>query len=271
MTKPKGILCIDIDGTLIDANERVHPRDITRLKAFPKDLQPIFTTGRILHSAKGVLQENGLFPEKRMPWPGVFMNGGVAYLPEEVLCLSHAFSQELRQDLIALAKSFPDSDFTFFTVDSVFLVNPTPFGRDISVRHHLQAREILPQDLPEDIVKVMILDENPQRLLGVEVQSRTIRAETAYSLNYALEINPLNINKANTLRTLIAAMGLQDIPVYSIGDAENDLSMFEIAAATFAPDDADPRITSRVTRVIQRQETGLLGPVFDFLHILGTI
>ena len=60
MTDRKAILCLDIDGTLIDAQGDVHPEDIQAINTLPDDLQLILTTGRMLHSAKGVLKQNGL-------------------------------------------------------------------------------------------------------------------------------------------------------------------------------------------------------------------
>ena len=70
---------MDVDGTLIDVDEKIHPKDVALLQDFPEDLQPFLTTGRSLHGAKGVLQQNGLFEGKPLSLPGVFMNGGAAY------------------------------------------------------------------------------------------------------------------------------------------------------------------------------------------------
>jgi hydroxymethylpyrimidine pyrophosphatase-like HAD family hydrolase len=129
MTNPRAVLCMDIDGTLIDAREVVHPADQDVLTGFPDSVQPIITTGRILHSARGVLRQNGLFVNGKFPLAGVFMNGGIACLPFEKPCLKRSFSASLRQKVIQLAIHFPHTAFTFFTAKGVHLVNATAFGQ----------------------------------------------------------------------------------------------------------------------------------------------
>jgi Cof subfamily protein (haloacid dehalogenase superfamily) len=268
---PKAVLCLDIDGTLIDEAEKMHPLDVQGLRQLPRQIQPVFTTGRILHSAKGVLQKNGLFPETRLPWPGVFMNGGAAFLPDETLCLAQPFESHTRKALIELANAFPETAFTFFSVDAVFVLNPNPFAAEISKRHYLSAREADGDAIPDEVIKVMVLEPEAEKLAQIESQARTLQAEMAYSLTYAYEINPPGVTKAGSLKTLLAAMDLDSLPVYAVGDAENDLALFEAALASFAPDSAHPRVTSRATMVIPRAESGMIQPVLDFLSVTGTI
>jgi HAD superfamily hydrolase (TIGR01484 family) len=224
MTGPKAIFCIDIDGTLIDSQEQIHPNDVKLLKHFPREIQLVITTGRILHSAKGVLRENGLFTDLHFPLPGVFMNGGVAYLPKEKLCVQHSFTKDIRQVLLALPKSFPETAFMFFTISGVYLVNPTLFGHHISRLHYLEARDAKPEEIPDRIIKVMVLEENTQILNQIKVKTLVWDAEMAFSLPFAYEINPPNVTKANTLSKLLKTMGLKELPVFVVGDGENDLS-----------------------------------------------
>lgn len=260
---PKAVLCMDIDGTLIDADEQVHPQDIQVLQHFPPEVQPILTTGRILHSAKGVLQENGLFKQPCLPLPGVFMNGGAAYLPQEQLCIEHAFAQNARQALLQLSQAFPNSAFTFFSASEVHLVNPTPFAQHISRLHYLDARETAPKDLPERIIKVMVLEEDPQILNQIKAHTENWEAEMAFSLPYAYEINPPGITKANTLTRLLAVLGLKKLPIYIVGDAENDLSLFRLARRSFAPDTAHPTVLHQADQIIPRGANGLLEPILN--------
>ncbi len=264
---PIAILCIDIDGTLIDADEKVHPKDIQAIESFPNWLQPVFTTGRILHSAKGVLQANGLFPQAKLPWPGIFMNGGAAYLPHEQPCLAFTFATQTRNNLITLAQTFPTTDFTFFTVDAVYLVNASSFGKAISKQHHLEAQAISASQIPEDIVKVMVLEADPKKLALIEKTAAQLDAEMAYSLTFAYEINPPNITKGKTLQKFIPAIAIApaQLPIFCIGDAPNDLSLFALAEAAFAPETAHPKIKSRATKLIPRQKEGLLRPVFTYI------
>lgn len=266
-TKKQALLCVDVDGTLINAEERIHPQDITLLQDFPEGIQLILTTGRSLDGAKSVLCQNGLFEGQPLPLPGVFMNGGAAYLPEEVICTKHFFAHQTLKTLVDLAKNNPKSAFTFFSLEKVYLVNPNPFARHISQLHFLDAIEVNPGEVPKELIKLMILDQGPKALKEIQKQTVAIDIESAFSLPYALEVNPPGINKANTLQSLLKAMGLGGLPVFTVGDGENDLSMFARSKKSFAPASAHPAVLEQADDVIEREKDGLLRPILDQLKL----
>lgn len=265
MTDRKAILCLDIDGTLIDTQERVHPGDVRMINNLPDALQLILTTGRILHSAKGVLKQNGICKKSTLHLPGVFMNGGAAYLPGELLCLQHSFSHETLNRLVDLARVYPTTTFTFFGLNTVYLVNPTEFGVHIAQIHHLQAQKCLAQQVSNNIIKVMVLEQDDQLLKNIATDARTFHAEMAYSLPYAFEINPPGITKARSLVGLLQAMHLESLPIHVVGDGENDLSLFKIAQTSFAPDTAHSKVLNVADFIVPRQPDGLLTPILEML------
>ena len=264
--KKKALLCIDVDGTLIDAEETIHPQDLTLLKNFPARIQPVLTTGRSLYGARAVLRQNGLFKAVPLPLPGVFMNGGAAYLADEVLCTQHNFSQQTRRALVDLSNHYPKCAFTFFSLEEVFLVNPNPFAKHISDLHYLEAVEVHSEEVPNDIVKLMILEQDKKNLSEIKALITTWEVESAYSLPYALEINPAGITKAKTLETLMQALAFEDLPVFTLGDGENDLPLFEHAQLSFAPSSAHPAILTAADHIIERDKDGLLAPVLEKIY-----
>jgi Cof subfamily protein (haloacid dehalogenase superfamily) len=267
MAAQKFILCIDLDGTLIDAQEKVHPKDIWMLKNLPEVVQPVLTTGRILHSAKGVLQENGLFPQTVFPLAGVFMNGGVAFKPDEILTIHHTFLPHVRTELVDLAHTFHESAFVFFSLTQVYMLNPTPFSLRVSTSHYLDAQMITGQNLPQEIVKLMILEDQPEKLSAIQKAAASIDGEKAYTLPTAYEINPPGINKANTLKDLLKQLDWETYPVVTVGDAENDLALFELADVSFAPSSAHPKLLTKADHVINRNKSGLLLPILEQIEI----
>ncbi len=256
---------MDVDGTLIDAAETIHPQDVALLKAFPKTIQPVLTTGRSLSGAKAVLRQNGLFTETTLPLPGVYMNGGAAYLPGETLCDQHSFSPQTHQSLLDLAGAYPSAAFSFFSLRKVFLVNANDFARHISRIHYLEAEEIDAGGLCEEIIKLMVLDQEQAILAEIKAEIEGWAVESAFSLPYALEVNPPGINKAGSLKTLLAALHLEGLPVYALGDGENDLPLFRLSQRSFAPSTAHPAILGAADQVIEREQDGLLGPVLDMI------
>lgn len=258
---PKTILCLDIDGTLIDSNEQIHPKDVQALQHFPPEVLLILTTGRPLHSVKLLLQKNGLFTDRKLPMPGVFMNGGAAYFPDEKLCLAHPFIQETSQMLLDLARTFPSTEFVFFTISEAYPVNPTLYGNRILHLHHIHSVGKALIEILEKIIKVMTMDENPETLDRIREKTKGLAAEMTFSLPYIFEFNPPGITKANTLLQLLQQLASGDFPIYAAGDGENDLSLFRLSKRSFAPDTAHPKILNQADQIIPRNQNGLLEPI----------
>lgn len=257
----KTVLCLDIDGTLTDRQGKIHPGDAAILNNFPGSIQPIFATGRSLSSARGVLREYGIFPTGLFPHPGVFLNGGVALLPGEQPVVEQFLPHDLREEFIRLSNAFPNTTFTFFSITEVFLINPTPFGWLISERDYLSAKETAHSNIPDLIVKVMVIEEDLEIIAKIKDLTRHLQAEMGTSLPYLFEVNAPGINKARTLSQLLHLMGLEQVPIYAAGDGENDLAMMEITERFFAPITANEHVRNQATRIIDPQKEGILAPI----------
>ncbi|MDY6872385.1 MAG: HAD family hydrolase [Chloroflexota bacterium] len=264
----KAVLCLDIDGTLTDAQENIHPRDIATLAHFPDHIQLIFTTGRILHSALGILHENNLFNEEPFPLPGVFMNGGVALLPAEERVVEHLLTPDLLVDLAELPLSFPDTCFAFFEPDRVSLVNPTSFGQEIAEGHYFYSDVISLDDIPREVVKLMAINQDKNVLEAIKARTQNLPAEMGYTLPFLYEINAPGINKAATLRVLLDELEMASLPVFAAGDGENDLSLMTLTERFFAPLTANETVRKRADEIINRQENGILMPVLSVINQL---
>ncbi len=275
MTAPQAVLCIDFDGTLTNPQMCLHPRDIDVLKDFPPAIQPVITTGRDLRSLKSILKENGLVENSPFSFPGVFLNGGMACLPGEVICQKHTLSPETQNTLIDLARDFPKSTFTYFSLDTIYLVNPTPFGQDIAQAHHLMPSitvidclPVLNGGLPDEIIKVMILEPETELMEKIKARVQDLDVESAMSLPFSCEVNPQGIDKAASLLELLKTIQLDHLPIYAAGDAENDLGLFKLARTSFAPTTAHPKVVEVADRLIPREKDGLLTPLLRYLSIM---
>ena len=263
--KSRAILCLDIDGTLFDSTEQVHPNDIQVLQHFPTDVQLILNTGRPLHSAKPILQKNTLFTEDILPVPGIFMNGGVAYFPGEVLCMEHRLDQAISQRLLEISTAFPKTEFVFCTISETFQANQTPFGDRIVDLHYLNATGNVHETNLNTIIKVMALNEDMQALKQIRAETKGLHAQMSFSLPYIFEFNPPGITKASTLVQLVSRLGLSDCPIFTAGDGENDLPVFRIAHSSYAPDTAHPKVREAADVVITRSKNGLLEPILKHI------
>ena len=248
---PQAILCLDIDGTLLDSNEQVHPNDVRIFQHCPPEIQLILTTGRPLNSAKPVLMMNRVFNEEKLPIPGVFINGGAAYLPDEQLCFEHPLSPQISQTLLELSSAFPNSEFVFCTVSEAYRVNPTALGQHICESHHLNVVGGMDSIPHEKIIKVMAFNNDPAELDLIRQAARGMKAEMAVSLPFIFEFNPPGITKANTLLQLLKELELENIPIFVAGDGERTIYPCSgWQQRSFTPETAHPLILERADQII---------------------
>ena len=90
-------------------------------------------------------------------------------------------------------------------------------------------------------------------------------AEMAFAERTSLELSPGGISKGASLRELCALLGLELSECAAIGDAENDLSMLEIAGVSFAMGNAPERIRARADRVVGDNNHGGVAEAVDYL------
>lgn len=259
--QPNAVLCLDIDGTLTDHEGKIHSRDVEILKDFPDSVQLMISTGRSLASARGVLRDYDIYPTGPFPLPGVFMNGGVAMLPGEQPVVEYHLAPDLLHDLILIGQEFPNSAFTFFSVTKVFLLNSTHFGKHVSYRDFLSAQEVSQSQIPDQIVKVMVIEEDPAIMAEIRVRTQDLQAEMGLSLPYLFEINPPGVNKGKTLKQLLPLLGMAHLPVYAAGDGENDLRLTALTEKFYAPATAYEHVREQADQVIDRRKEGLLAPI----------
>jgi len=261
----KAVLCLDIDGTLTDKNHKIHPNDIRIMHEFPEAIQPILATGRNLMSAKRILASNQIFKNTTLPLPCIFMNGGASYLPGEELLISHSFPSETLKMLINLSKSFHGTTFGFFTTSSEYLINPSRTNHNNSKIHYFSSQVFNEKSIPGNIVKAMVVEHDKRILKEIEQKGSEIKAEMTYSLPYVIEFVPLGINKAVGLPPILQELSLENIPVYTAGDGQNDLGLFNYAVKSFAPSYAHPTILEKADHITQREIEGMLKPILDII------
>src|SRR5512138_2108879 len=97
------IVCFDMDGTLLDEQMRIHPRDIALLTR--EDAPALFvpSTGRPLISVRHAFAKNGMYESRRIPLHLVLQNGAVRMSPGEVTVGYDPFDARVQDELLAMA------------------------------------------------------------------------------------------------------------------------------------------------------------------------
>ena len=122
------ILCFDFDGTLVDAEGRIHPADIDIL-ANEKSVSLVPATGRPLHAVRRAFGHHGLFEGRPIPFPLVLENGAAVYSENEMLRSRRCLEPELRKKLLEAVLSTPRASFLLHSLDEVARWETTPCYR----------------------------------------------------------------------------------------------------------------------------------------------
>jgi hydroxymethylpyrimidine pyrophosphatase-like HAD family hydrolase len=60
-------------------------------------------------------------------------------------------------------------------------------------------------------------------------------------------------------------MGYADLPVYAVGDGENDLALKDMVEQFFVPSTAQKSVRDHADVVIDRAQEGVLSPILDLI------
>ena len=260
MKKTDSILCFDLDGTLLDHEGRIHPKDIDLLKKY-NNYQFVVTTGRSRESVRKSFNLNGIFMHSIIPIPMILLNGALIYASNERFISYHPFTQEIQFKLLKPIKHFPDITFLLLNLDDIHLINPTPFGMRACKRFEFNTIPLSDENVSVSFSKLMCISPELSDLKNFSILSSKLPVEIAMSMEFVLEITPSGINKAVGLQRLINDLQIENRNILAAGDGGNDVQLFSLASSSFVPDNAPDKIKSYADFIINRNKSGILSPM----------
>jgi Cof subfamily protein (haloacid dehalogenase superfamily) len=256
------IVCFDVDGTLTNADHRIHPADVEVL-AGHNDCIFIPSTGRTLSSLRLLFERNGLFVEQPIPFPMILQNGTAIYSQGESLLCYSPFDAKTQQDLLNILAMYPQVNHLLVGLNDIYSLFEFEFGKQIIEQLDFKVVPRLTASVGYTFSKIMILSPKVEPLMAMFTQLASLNVECASSLADVFEITPGGVNKATGLMHLRNKLKLQDAFICAIGDGENDLPILEIANFSFAPQGSHEKVLAIVHQVIDTQKNGILNPILE--------
>ncbi len=259
------IVCFDMDGTLLDEQGRIHPNDLALLAASEPRAIFIPATGRPTDSVRCAFARNSLYLERSIPLNMVLQNGALLLAQHEAPLAYAALEAGIQKELIRVAMGFRQVTFLFLSSTSIYGLWPNAFGMKLAASFDFAVRPLAESNDSIAFSKVMCMSDSPTVLEAIGEIVCSWPVESALSMPTILEITNFETNKGNGVTRLLSQIGLAGQPIYAAGDWGNDLPLFRVAAASFAPATAPEGIRTAASHVIDVRRAGLLGPMLDII------
>ncbi len=257
------VFCFDLDGTLVDGFGRIHSTDISLLSNRESAFSFIVCTGRSLESVRKTFARNGMFINRKIPFPLVLLNGSLIINQNEEFLAFFPFSGDIQREIILRAKHHNAITFLFLSRFHTYVLGKNPFGARQIEKYEFSPSRLDKWNSENPFSKVMCISEDRDALLSFQESIASIQVERDYSMPAILELTPVHVNKGYGLRQLLPQNNNEKNAVFAAGDGENDLSMAAVAEEFFVPANAPREIKARATRIIEQAREGLLTPMID--------
>ncbi|MGM0137812.1 hypothetical protein IGI65_000214 [Enterococcus sp. DIV0755b] len=240
------MIAIDLDGTLLDNNKKISPRNKAALaKAKAQGVKIVLCTGRPLRAIRPYLEELQL---KEAGDYSITFNGGLVQKNDtgEVMAKS-TLSYANVKELIALAEAL-ELPLDVVSDEIVYVLPTDPNHESIYAKLNplLHFEPLTTAALTEDLLynKAVVAFEQSyldQQLAKIPAALNE-RYEIIKTRDVLLEFMPKGVTKAYGCQLLAQHLNITAAEVMAIGDEENDLPMIEYAGLGVAMENAVPMI-----------------------------
>lgn len=239
------LICIDMDGTLLDSNHNISEENKKALKtAYDKGINIAICTGRIFTSAKYYSDIIGI------DTPIIASNG--AYIKRKDsndVIYKNPLSIEDCKNIIDVTRKY-DLKICFNTPDTVISEHNLPdnhaykvmnrgLPKDQQVKFHVTEDfyNILDQYNGEILKAIAIEDKRTEDLFEAKEELKNLvgsKLHIVSSWNNNFEVMEGSCSKGNAAKNLATKLNISQSEVICIGDSENDMSMIKFAGLGIA-------------------------------------
>jgi Cof subfamily protein (haloacid dehalogenase superfamily) len=260
------LIVSDLDGTLLDEGQKVRPTDQEALRrAADQGVEICLASGRMQEEFTHVMDQTGLTCH------GVSQNGSFVHTKDNELLHQQTFSLEMARDIYDTTKAF---DLFLMICFEHQLVTPQEHAFSKLIRNRLFA----PIDIMSDVRERFSNEWLPCKFsyFGELTVLKELKATLENNARLAphidafisdkdcLDVMPVGVSKGTGLKALVQHLGIQPDEVLCVGDAFNDVSMFEAfpsysCAMAHSPEGVRTKARYTVGSVAEAVEKGLKG------------
>ena len=270
-------LLLDLDGTLLDGQDRIHPENLRALGAARREgVVVMVVTGRSQLSARPVLDE------LELGTPAVLFNGAAVYCPRTDRLREERVLSEASLDALQTHARRTGDLTVWMTRDRKFVPAEIRPG-DRGALAGLPGVEFIDPDAerPEYVIRVTFLSDrhSDSAHLAAEIEQAVGRPlylthfplavlpRHRHSAHQAVDVHAPCRGKAEALRLLWEDEGIPAERVVAVGDATNDIPMIEAAGLGVAMGSGMGELRRIADRVIGHHDSATIAELVRELFL----
>jgi len=256
-------LALDLDGTILDMQLRLDPRDVAAL-------------GRIVSAGVTVVACTGRPFPGAVPWvtrlglqgPIVCYQGAEVRTPEGGVLLDHGVPHDLAMEVIRYARE-RNLHVQAYRDDRLMVEHERPEAHKYAEHAGMEIHVVADLDLAMGpTTPKLVIVSTPAMLeeLLPDVRRRWAgRLNAATSTPDYLEFTSVESDKASALRFVTERLGIAQSEVAAVGDGRNDASMIAWAGLGIAVEGSPPEVIAAADRTIPGPGHGGIQQLADTL------
>jgi hypothetical protein len=270
-------ILLDLDGTLVDDEDRIHPRTLEALReADRRGVRVMIATGRSELATRPALEALGLEN------PAVVYNGAGLYCPvAERLLEERTLSDRTLGRAVRFGLERGHMTVTM-AAGAKFAVEPVLAVERLALHDMTGLRFVQPEELvAQRTIRVTLFSDRHRSSAEFARELELALDQPAYLTHFPLsalphhrdsrllvcDVHPPCRGKAEGLRVLEETWGIAPERVVAVGDASNDVPMFEAAGLAVAMRGSMAEALAAARRVIGPNDTGTIGELVEELFL----
>lgn len=265
------LMCIDVDGTLVDSNKDLSRENIMAIQeAWKSGLKIAIASGRAAASVQEILDDLGI------EGYGICLNG--SYIVDRNNEVSRYAFNDTHVEIIRKIVEKYDVR-AFFATPAFNVTNKEPDGGWLKAIEKSVVKqkkvvvcntEELKNELKKHsglLLKVSIREEDDNTYQKVRKELEDIRLfDVAKSDTHYIDVNIKGINKAKGVRDLAEYLNIDLSEVICVGDNENDIGMIKTAGLGVAMANSCKELLNICDAVtLSNDECGVAKVIYDYV------
>lgn len=272
------MVCVDLDGTLLNTKHQVCTKSLKTLRLLAKKgVIIVVATGRPAFEAKkyaGLIGKQAYY---------LGSNGTIAgAVSSEEIIFENVLSPDHLNNLVTFSKVHRLNPI-FSTANRLyvsskrdywmhryfsFMSNKTLKHTVSLVKNPLNIKEIL-MNANENAHKVIFYVSNMKKLKKMEPLLRAQPGfETAITSGVCVEMTQKGMNKGTGIEKLSQHLGIKPSEVIAFGDSENDIEMLKVVGCGVAMGNATPHVKSVANQITKSNDENGIGSALEALFQL---